>query len=398
MSTRSFLHAIPLAPKDPILGMTETFQADTRTYKINLGVGVYSDENGKLPLLNCIRKAADQLNTAAAPRNYLPIDGLSSYDSAVQALVFGKTHQAIEQKRIVTVQTLGGTGGLRVGADFLARFNDSKEIWISTPSWENHRALFESVGFTVNEYAYYDSATRGIDFLGMCASLEKAAAGAIVVLHACCHNPTGADLTSAQWQEVISICKKRALVPFLDLAYQGFSDGVEEDAHAVRAFADSISPVLVANSFSKSFSLYGERIGALSVVCHDKDEALRTLSQLKRIIRTNYSNPPSCGAQLVSIVLNDPTLRAEWFDEVAAMRQRIKSMRHKLVDFLKDKGSFDHINQQRGMFSYSGLSALQMQTLRDQFAVYGLDSGRICIAALNHKNFDQVTQSIAQVL
>ena len=288
----SLFSAIEMAPRDPILGITEAFNADQNPAKINLGVGVYYDDNGKVPLLACVRKAEAILIEQAAPRTYLPIEGLAAYDKAVQELVFGADSAVIQERRAVTVQAIGGTGALKIGADFLQRFAPGAQVYISDPSWENHRALFENAGFVVNNYAYYDAATHGVNFDGMLASLNAMPAGSIVVLHACCHNPTGADLSVAQWDQIISVVTSRGLVPFLDMAYQGFADGIAEDGAVVRRFADAGGPLLVSNSFSKSFSLYGERVGALSVVAASADEAARLLSQLKRVVRTNYSNPP----------------------------------------------------------------------------------------------------------
>ncbi len=326
----SLFDAVEMAPRDPILGLNEQFAADTTPNKVNLGVGVYTDEHGKLPLLQCVAAAEKQLMEAPKPRGYLPIDGIAAYDKAVQGLVFGADSDAVTSGRIATVQALGGTGGLKVGADFLKRVNAAAKVLISDPSWENHRALFTNAGFTVETYPYYDAATRGVNFAAMLAALNAAPAGTIVVLHACCHNPTGADLTPGQWDQVVEAVKARGLVALLDMAYQGFGDGIAEDGAAVRRFLASGQDFFVATSFSKSFSLYGERVGALSVVCESKDEAARVLSQLKIVIRTNYSNPPTHGAQVVATVLTTPALRALWEQELAGMRQRIKAMREAL--------------------------------------------------------------------
>ena len=312
----SILASVEMAPRDPILGVTETFNADRNQKKVNLGVGVYYDDNGKIPLLECVRRAERQLLEASPPRGYLPIDGLPEYDRAVQSLVFGAESPACKEQRVVTVQALGGTGGLKVGADFLRRINPQAEVWISQPSWENHRALFENAGFTVKNYPYYDAKTHGLDFVGMLQALQGLNVGTIVVLHACCHNPTGVDLTSEQWDEVIGTVQSRGLIPFLDLAYQGFGAGLDTDGTPVRRFASAGAPLFVSNSFSKSFSLYGERIGALSVVADSSDEAARTLSQLKRFVRTNYSNPPTHGGKIVATVLNSAELRTVWEDEL----------------------------------------------------------------------------------
>ena len=396
--------AVELAPRDPILGLNEQFVADTNPAKVNLGVGVYFDDAGKLPLLACVKAAEQQLNDAAKPRGYLPIDGIAAYDQAVQRLVFGAYPEglaALAAGRVATVQALGGTGGLKVGADFLKKLNPNATVLISDPSWENHRALFSNAGFPVETYAYYDAQARGVRVDAMLADLNAAKAGSIVVLHACCHNPTGYDITTAQWTAVIATLKARSLVPFLDMAYQGFGDGIAEDGAVVQQFINSGLDFFVATSFSKSFSLYGERVGALSVVCANKDEAARVLSQLKIAIRTNYSNPPTHGAQVVAMVLDSPALRAQWEEELAGMRQRIQQMRTLLAAKLVAAGvqqDFSFITRQRGMFSYSGLDKAQMVRLRDEFGIYGVDSGRICVAALNTGNIDRVVDAIARVV
>jgi aromatic-amino-acid transaminase len=368
---------------------------------VNLGVGVYYNDEGKIPLLRAVKEAERIRVEAAQPRGYLPIEGIAAYDAAVQSLLFGAQSPLLSSGRLVTAQALGGTGALKIGADFLARFNAGAKVLISDPSWENHRALFESAGFTVESYPYYDPATRGVRFAAMLAALRAAAPGTIVVLHACCHNPTGVDLTEAQWRDVVAAVRERSLLPFLDIAYQGFGDGIDPDGAAVRLFADSGVPFFVSSSFSKSFSLYGERVGALTIVTADKDEATRVLSQLKRVIRTNYSNPPTHGASLVAAVLTTPALRQMWEAELAEMRERIKAMRQKLVDGLKARGvagDFSFILQQRGMFSYSGLNADQVARLQSQFGVYAVSSGRICVAALNSRNIEQTCEAIAAVL
>jgi aromatic-amino-acid transaminase len=396
----SLLAAVEMAPRDPILGLNEQFAADARANKVNLGVGVYYDENGKLPLLQCVQQAEKLMMETPKARGYLPIDGIAAYDGAVQGLVFGAESAAVKAGRIATVQALGGTGGLKLGADFLKRLAGQAQVLISDPSWENHRALFESAGFVVKNYPYYDAKKLGIDFDAMLAALNQAAAGTIVVLHACCHNPTGYDLVPAQWQQVVEVVKSRGLVPFLDMAYQGFGEGIAQDGAVIGQFMDAGIDFFVATSFSKSFSLYGERVGALSVVCESKDEAARVLSQLKRVIRTNYSNPPIHGAQVVATVLTTPALRGLWEDELGAMRVRIKKMRESLQGKLRAAGvkqDMSFITRQKGMFSYSGLRADQMQRLRNEFGIYGVDSGRICVAALNDKNIDAVVDAIARV-
>ena len=397
----SLLSTVEMAPRDPILGITEAFNADTNPSKVNLGVGVYCDDSGKVPGLECVRRAELKLAESPLAKNYLPIDGMPAYDRAVQQLLFGAESAAVRQGRIVTAQTLGGTGGLKVGADLLRRIAPGAEIWISDPSWENHRALFEYAGFKVNAYPYYDAATHGVNFDGMAGALQKLPAGAIVVLHACCHNPTGVDLSPAQWGRVIEIVTTRGLVPLLDIAYQGFADGLDADAAAVRRFTEACPVVFASSSFSKSLSLYGERVGALSIVTESADEAARVLSQLKRVIRTNYSNPPTHGGQAVTMVLSTPELRTLWESELGQMRERIKVMRRELVAKVRAiRADFDlsFVVQQRGMFSYSGLSKEQVQRLRKEFSVYAIDSGRICVAALNSRNIDYAARAIASVV
>ncbi len=393
--------AVEMAPRDPILGLNEQFAADTNPNKVNLGVGVYFGEDGKMPLLQCVQKAEKLLMEKPTARNYLPIDGIAAYDNAVKALVFGAESEPVQSGRVATIQGLGGTGGLKVGADFLRKLLPQAKVLISDPSWENHRGIFTNAGFTVETYAYYDPARRGIHFDGMLASLNAAPAGTIVLLHACCHNPTGYDLSPAQWDQVIAVVKARELTPFLDMAYQGFGHGIAEDGAVVAKFVASGLQFFISTSFSKSFSLYGERVGALSVLCSDKAEADRVLSQLKIVIRTNYSNPPTHGGAVVATVLNNPELRALWEKELGEMRVRIKDMRQKLVDGLKAAGvqqDFGFITQQIGMFSYSGLSKDQMVRLRSEFGVYGTDSGRMCVAALNNHNVAHVCKAIATVL
>jgi aromatic-amino-acid transaminase len=399
--TASLLANVEMAPKDPILGVTEIFNADTNPNKVNLGVGVYLDDNAKVPVLQAVRTVEQKLAETAMPRNYLPIDGLAAYNKAVQAVVFGADNELVKSGRIVTVQTLGGTGGLKVAADYWRRVNPKAEAWISDPSWENHRALLEFAGFKVNTYAYYDAQTHGLRFDTMLASLNAIPEGDIVVLHACCHNPTGVDLTIAQWEKVIEVVKARNLLPLLDLAYQGFADGLDADAAAVRAFAKACPAVFVASSFSKSLSLYGERVGAFSVVTESAEQAAKVLSQVKRVIRTNYSNPSTHGGQTVAAVLTTPELRTQWEAELGQMRDRIKTMRRALVDKIRAQRAdfdFSYVVDQRGMFSYSGLTKEHVRRLREEYSIYALDSGRICVAALNSKNVDYVANAIAKVL
>ena len=397
----SLFSAVEMAPRDPILGLNEQYAADTNPNKVNLGVGVYFDDNGKLPLLQCVQAAEKAMMSTPTARGYLPIDGIVAYDNAVKGLVFGADSDVVKSGRVSTVQAIGGTGGLKIGADFLKKVSPNAKVLISDPSWENHRAIFVNAGFEVGSYAYYDAAKRGVNFEGMLADLNAAAAGTIVVLHACCHNPTGYDITAAQWDQVIDVVKAKGLTAFLDMAYQGFGHGIAEDGAVIGKFVAAGLNIFVSTSFSKSFSLYGERVGALSVVASDKEEAARVLSQLKIAIRTNYSNPPIHGGAVVAAVLNNPELRAQWEQELAEMRVRIKAMRQKLVDGLKAAGvqqDMSFITQQIGMFSYSGLSKDQMVRLRSEFGIYGTDTGRMCVAALNSKNIDYVCQAIAKVI
>jgi len=397
----SLFTAVEMAPRDPILGLNEQFAADTNPNKVNLGVGVYFDDNGKLPLLDCVQSAEKAMMDKPTARGYLPIDGIAAYDAAVKSLVFGADSEPVTSGRVATVQGIGGTGGLKIGADFLKKVSPNAKVMISDPSWENHRALFTNAGFQVDSYAYYDAEKRGVNFDGMLASLNAAAAGTIVVLHACCHNPTGYDITAAQWDQVIAVVKAKNLTPFLDMAYQGFGHGIKEDGAVIGKFVAAGLNFLVSTSFSKSFSLYGERVGALSVVCTDKEECSRVLSQLKIVIRTNYSTPPIHGGAVVAAVLANPEWRATWEKELGDMRVRIKAMRQKLVDGLKAAGvkqDMSFITTQIGMFSYSGLNKDQMVRLRSEFGVYGTDTGRMCVAALNSKNIDYVCQAIAKVI
>jgi len=397
----SIFAAVEMAPRDPILGLNESFNADPRTTKVNLGVGVYFDDNGKIPLLSAVKAAEKARMEAQPPRGYQPIEGAVAYNQAVQNLIFGKGSDILNDGRVVTAQCLGGTGALKVGADYLKRLSPEATVYISDPSWENHRALFESAGFPVENYPYYDAGTRGVDFAGMKAKLLSLPAGAIIVLHACCHNPTGADLTDAQWAEVVAACQERGLVAFLDMAYQGFADGIDADASSVRAFIASGLQFFISSSFSKSFSLYGERVGALSIVTASKEESGRVMSQLKRVIRTNYSNPPTHGGAVVAAVLGSSELRQMWEDELAGMRDRIRVMRSGFAEKLAARNvpqDFSFIVQQRGMFSYTGLSADQVERMKNEFGIYAVSTGRICVAALNTRNLDYVADAVAAVL
>lgn len=396
----SLLAHVKMAPRDAILGLTETFLADPNPKKVNLGVGVYYDDQGKVPLLECVHRADQALAAAGVARPYLAMDGFPEFVRSVQALLFGPHHPAVAGGRVTTVQAVGGTGALKVGADFIKRFAPEAAIYMSDPSYDNHRPLFERAGFRVEMYPYYDPLTHGIRLAEMLEFLRGAPKGSIILLHACCHNPTGVDIRGRQWDEVMKVIAERRLVPFLDFAYQGFGEGVDEDAEVARRFAEALPLVLVAMSFSKSFSLYGERVGALSVVTANAGEAARVLSHLKLTIRTNYSNPPSYGARIVAAVLASPELRALWMKEVLGMRDRVRSMRRELVERLKKRipDDFSFILQQRGIFSYSGLSREQMIAMRERYSVYGIESGRICVAALNSRNLDYVADSVASTV
>lgn len=396
----SLFGAVEMAPRDPILGVTEAFVADPNTNKVNLGVGVYNDDSGKLPLLECVKQVEREMSAKATARNYLPIDGIAAYDKAAQGLVFGPDSELIRNGRIVTIQALGGTGALKIAADFIRRVSPQAKVWISDPSWENHRALFEAAGFAVDAYRYYDADTHGLDFAGMMAAIDTIPAGDVIVLHACCHNPTGVDPTDEQWTTIIERVRAKELVPILDLAYQGFGDGIDADASVVRRFAATSGAFFVASSFSKSFSLYGERVGALSIVTADSLESARVLSQVKRTARTNYSSPPTHGGQIVAAVLSAPELRHLWEKELAEMRDRIRAMRRQFVDQLKSRvdRDFSFVLRQRGMFSYSGLTKQEVHALREKFSVYTIDTGRICVGALNSRNIEYVAGAIADVL
>jgi aromatic-amino-acid transaminase len=398
--SNSLFANVEMAPRDPILGLNEAYNAETNPAKVNLGVGVYFGDDGKIPLLAAVKQAEQARLAAQPPRGYQPIEGTPAYNGAVQNLLFGKDSELLAAGRAITAQCLGGTGALKVGADYLKRLLPDASVYISDPSWENHRALFEAAGFLVKDYKYYDPVTRGVDFAGMKAALAAMPAKSIVVLHACCHNPTGADLTAAQWAEVVAAVKEKNLVAFIDMAYQGFADGIKQDAVALDLFAASGLQFFVSSSFSKSFSLYGERVGALTIVTAGKDESARVLSQVKRVIRTNYSNPPTHGGAVVAAVLSSPELRQMWEDELAGMRDRIRAMRTSLVEKLAAAGApdFGFINVQRGMFSYTGLTAAQVEKMRTEYGIYAVGTGRICVAALNTKNIDYVAKAIAAVI
>lgn len=387
---------------DPILSLMERFKEDPRSDKVNLSIGLYYNEDGIIPQLQAVADAEARLN--AQPHGaslYLPMEGLNSYRHAIAPLLFGADHPVLKQNRVASIQTLGGSGALKVGADFLKRYFPQSHVWVSDPTWENHIAIFEGAGFEVSTYPWLDDETNGVRFEAFLARLQTLPERDIVLLHPCCHNPTGADLSNAQWDEVVKVLKARNLIPFLDIAYQGFGAGMEDDAYAIRAIASAGLPMLVSNSFSKIFSLYGERVGGLSIVCDDAETAGRVLGQLKATVRRNYSSPPNFGAQVVAAVLNNPALKASWLAEVEAMRTRILAMRQTLVDALKEAvpgKNFDYLLKQRGMFSYTGLSAAQVDRLREEFGVYLIASGRMCVAGLNSRNVQRVAQAFAAVM
>ena len=397
----SLFENVTLAPRDPILGVNEQFNADPRPHKVNLGVGVYYDEQGTMPLLATVADVEHQLASQAAARGYLPIDGISAYNLAAQKLLLGSDAKAIHEERAVTIQTLGGTGALKTGADFLKSISPNSVVAISDPSWENHRAIFENAGFEVVDYPYYNDETKGLNLEAMLQSLKQLPEKSIIILHACCHNPTGIDPTLEQWQQIIEVIVAKQHIPFMDIAYQGFGTDLESDAIAVRMLAEHGIPMLVSSSFSKSFALYGERVGALTVLTTEASQSPKVLSQLKILARTTYSNPPTHGAKIVSAIFANPEQLQTWKNELTHMRERIKHMRSQLVLKLKEHGVEQNMNfvlKQNGMFSYSGLTPPQVQKLREEDAIYLLDTGRICIAALNDKNIDTVAAAIARVL
>lgn len=392
---------IEMAKKDPILGITEAFNNDSNPNKTNLGVGVYYDDNGKVPLLECVRLAQTFILEKSSSKGYQPIDGNKNFNKAVQNLIFGEGNEFVQNNKVATVQTLGGTGALKVGADLLKKYFPSSEVWISNPSWENHRAIFETAGFKVNQYIYYNKISHDIDFQNFIDQLIKLPAFSILIFHASCHNPTGADFTDSQWDNIIEIVKERRLLSFIDMAYQGFADCITKDSATIKKFTHKKIPFLLSNSFSKSFSLYGERIGALSVVVENSEEMFKVLSQLKRLIRTNYSSPPSHGSEIINLCLNEIELRKLWEDELASMRNRILMIRKIFVDRIKSlspQHDFNFVIQQKGMFSYSGLTRNQIELLRSKYSVYAIESGRICVAAINSKNIDYLVNAVSKVL
>lgn len=386
---------------DPILSLVYDFNNDKRNEKVNLSIGYYYDENGVVPQLSCVKQAIDTLyQTRHSAALYLPMSGLSSYCQAIQSLLFGENNPVVESGRVVTIQTLGGSGALKVGADFLFRYYPTSQVWVSDPTWENHIAIFKGAGFTVNKYPYFDSQTGGVNFDAMLTTLNQLPAKSIVLLHPCCHNPTGADLTTEQWDQVIATLKQRDLLPFMDIAYQGLANGINEDAYAIRAMVESGICGLISNSFSKTFSLYGERVGGLSVICDDNSVAKHVFGQLQSTVRCNYSSPANTGAQIVSLILNQPKLKTLWIEEVNAMRKRIKLMRATLTDTLKQalpEHNFNYLLQQQGMFSYTGLSSTQVERLKIEYAIYLVGSGRMCVAGLNNCNVVNVASAFAEV-
>ncbi len=407
-----FDHVEPY-PGDPILSLNEDFGRDPRAHKINLSIGIYFDDAGRLPVMAAVREAEARQAAAVAANGakpYQPMEGHPAYRAAVQRLLLGEGHEALAARRVATLQTLGGSGGLKVGGDFLKRYFPDATVWVSDPTWDNHRAMFEGAGFPVATYPYYRAADGGLDFEGMLAAFQALPEQAIVLLHACCHNPTGVDLSPAQWDALIPVIAARRLIPYVDIAYQGFGAGLDEDAYAIRALAAHRGPdgqpirFFVASSFSKSFSLYGERCGALSVVCADAAEAERVLGQLKATVRKNYSSPPTHGAAVVARVLDDPALRASWAAELDGMRARIAAMRQRLFDGVTARLAVAGVARdvrclvsQRGMFSYTGLGAAQVDRLREQHGVYLVRSGRMCAAGLNAGNVDAVAAALAAV-
>ncbi len=399
--TTSAFSGVELAPSDPILGLTELFKSDNNPNKVNLGVGVYYDDDGSVPLLGCVKAAETRVVSKQAARPYQPIEGNANYRKLVQGLLFGAESEALVANRIITAQTLGGTGALKVGADFLKQVVGCSDVWISDPSWENHRGIFQNAGLKVNLYPYYDADTGGVAFDRMVEQLKTLPKQSVVLLHACCHNPTGVDLDGEQWKIIAELVAEHALIPFLDIAYQGFGASIEEDGFVVRLFTEHCKNLIISNSFSKSFSLYGERIGGLSIVSSSAEEAKRVQSQLKRLIRTNYSNPPIYSGAVVETVLADPDLRGQWDSELGGMRERIKRMRLELsnnVAKLCPDVDFSFITKQQGMFSYSGLTREQVVRLREEFSIYAIESGRICVAALNSKNVGVVSEAISKVI
>lgn len=392
---------VSLAPRDPLLGLVELYKADPNPSKVDLSLGVYTDEEGKIPVLKCVAVVQNELLKQQAPKGYLPIDGLPAYDETVRALYFGAESEAVKSRRIVTVQSVAGTGAIKLGSDFLHTLVPDAAVLVSDPTWANHHAIFKGSGFQVGTYPYYDEENKGIRFDDMMQTLQSAKRNTIVVLHACCHNPTGYDLSPAQWDQVLTVMQKNGLIPFMDMAYQGFGDGFEEDGYAIQKLLSMGMQFFMSTSFSKIFSIYGERAGALSVVCDSTDEAERVLSQIKQLVRANYSNPPTFAAQIISTILGSKSLRQQWFEELNIMRHRVQSLRETLVKKLQEAGvqrDMSFIARQKGMFSYTGLNKAQMLRIRSEYGIYGTDAGRICVASLNDKNMDYVARSITKIV
>ncbi len=392
--------SVPMYPGDPILSLVEEFNRDPREEKINLGIGLYYDEYGNVPVLRSVKAAMKRIMDDAAPMVYMPMGGSARFAALTQQLLLGANHQAIVERRVATIQTLGGSGALRIGASFIHQYLPHSAIWVSNPTWGNHTAIFEDVGFTVHQYPYFDKQTCGVDFDGMMRTLVTLPEQSVVLLHPCCHNPTGADLTNAQWDQVINVVEKNGLIPFMDIAYQGFAEGLDEDAYAIRAMANRNITFFLSNSYSKNFSIYGSRTGGLSVFCRNDEEAVRVGSQLQSLVRRNYSSPPAYGAQIVEIVLGDPLLKASWEDDVAVMRERIASMRFRIVKGLADvlpNNDFSYFTTQRGMFSYTGFSPAQVKALKDEHAIYLVGNGRMCLTGLNSRTVDRVAEAFAAV-
>jgi len=392
---------ISAAPADPILGLTEEFKADPRETKINLGVGVYKNEHGETPVLKTVKKAEALLLEKESTKSYLSIPGTAEYGLAVQQLLFGEQAAVIKDKRAQTAHAPGGTGALRLAGEFIKRHLGDATVWISNPTWANHKGVFTAAGLPLAEYTYYDAAKNDKDFAGMVADLEKANSGDVVLLHGCCHNPTGIDPTDAEWKVLAELCQRKGLLPMFDFAYQGFAQGVEEDASGLRIFTQTCPELLIASSFSKNFGLYNERVGAFTLVAQDQQQATTAFSQVKAIARVIYSNPPAHGAGIVTEILNNPTLKAEWHQELADMRDRIKTMRTEFVATLKEKGvnrDFSFIEQQNGMFSFSGLNKTQVDALKAEHGVYIVGSGRLNVAGMTHMNMGPLCTAIAKVL
>lgn len=395
-----FAH-VPVYPGDPILSLLEAFQADSRAARANLSIGLYYDDDNSIPVLASVREAAAMVAGQSAPHTYLPMEGMPQYRQALQRVVFGADSVALRENRVATIQSVGGSGALRIGAEFLKTYFPGSEVWVSDPTWDNHEVLFAGAGLAVHAYPYYDPQTNGLRFGDMLATIDALPARSVVLLQPCCHNPTGIDLSRDQWGQLIAVLQRRELIPFVDMAYQGFGDGLDKDAWAIRAMVDAGLSFIASNSFSKNFSLYGERCGGLSFVAADAAQAALVLGQLKATVRRIYSSPPLHGARLVSTVLNTPHLTALWEEEVASMRKRIARMRATLrhsLEALVPGLSAEYLTMQRGMFSYTGLRAEEVDLLREKYGVYLLRSGRMCVAGLNDGNLEHVAQSMATVL